>query len=283
MAIITISRGCFSHGKEISEKVAEMLGYECVSREILLEASQFFHVPEMKLAKSIHDAPSLMERITHGREQYLVYIRAALMEHVKKDNVVYHGNAGHLLIPEIPHVLKVRIIADMDDRISLLQQREKLSRDEAVTFIQNEDKHRARWTRYLYNVETNDPSLYDIVIKIGTLNIRDACEMICNKAKSDAFRTTSESEKAVSDLAISSHVKASLQTVCDAEVTSNDGFVHVKVGAQKIRKTDYISPKTQEHFQEQLKSDLARQISDIAHKIPGVREVVCDIGSPYYS
>ena len=28
MAIITISRGCFSHGKEIAEKVADRLGYQ---------------------------------------------------------------------------------------------------------------------------------------------------------------------------------------------------------------------------------------------------------------
>ena len=46
MQIITISRGSFSHGKEIAEKVAETLGYECVSREILLEAPQYFNVSD---------------------------------------------------------------------------------------------------------------------------------------------------------------------------------------------------------------------------------------------
>jgi Cytidylate kinase-like family len=43
MAIITIARECCSHGAEIAEKVAEMLGYECISREILLEAAYFFN------------------------------------------------------------------------------------------------------------------------------------------------------------------------------------------------------------------------------------------------
>lgn len=38
MGIVTISRGSFSHGKEIAEKVAIELGYEAISREILLEA-----------------------------------------------------------------------------------------------------------------------------------------------------------------------------------------------------------------------------------------------------
>jgi hypothetical protein len=39
MPIITISRGCYSRGKEVAEKVAKELGYQCLSREILLEAS----------------------------------------------------------------------------------------------------------------------------------------------------------------------------------------------------------------------------------------------------
>ena len=122
MAIITISRGSFSYGQKIAEKVAEMLGYECLSREILIEASQLFNVSEKKLIKSLHDAPSILERITHGRERYLSYIQTALLEHVKRDNIVYHGLAGHLLLAEIPQVLKVLVIAEIEDRIALLQQ-----------------------------------------------------------------------------------------------------------------------------------------------------------------
>ena len=38
MAIITISRGWYHRGREVAEKLAAKLGYECISREILLEA-----------------------------------------------------------------------------------------------------------------------------------------------------------------------------------------------------------------------------------------------------
>jgi len=62
MAIITISRGSYTKGKEISEKVAERLGYGCISRDVLLEASKDFNVPEIKLIRAIHDAPSILDR-----------------------------------------------------------------------------------------------------------------------------------------------------------------------------------------------------------------------------
>ena len=150
MAVITISRGSFSHGQEIAEKVAEMLGYECVSREILVEAAQLFNVSEKKLIRSIDDAPNILERMVHGKERYLEYIRAALLEFARKGNVVYHGHAGHFLLTEIPQVLKIRIIADKDDRIKLLQKRENVTKKAAAEVIENEDKNRTDWTRYLY-------------------------------------------------------------------------------------------------------------------------------------
>lgn len=283
MAVITISRGCFSHGKEIAEKVAESLEYECVSQEILMEASQFFHVPERKLLESIHDAPGILDRITHAREKFLSCIRAALIEHVKKDNVVYHGYAGHHLIPGVSHVLKVRVIAEMEDRIAFLQDRRNMSRKEAVEFIEREDKHRADWNHYICKTDMSDPRLYDMVLNVGKLKIQDVCEIICTVARSDSYRTTPESEKAIRDLAIGAHVKVALEEICDAEVTSNEGIVHIKVGGQKLRKTGVASPKLQAHVREQIREDLTREIMGAIKGIPGVKDVICDIDLPYYS
>ncbi len=283
MAVITISRGCLSHGKEIAERVASALDYECVSEEILFEASQFFEVSEMKLLKSIHDAPTFWERITHERERYLSYIQAALLEHVKRDNVVYHGHAGHFLLPKLPHILKVRVIAEMEHRIAFLQRKEKISRGKAVAFINKEDKERAQWTQHLYKVEMEDPRLYDIIIHIERLNVQDACEIICSAAQSDTYETNLESRKAMNDLALSSHVNAALQGICEAEVTSDKGVVRIKVKRQRLKKTGFASPELQEQVRERIREDLAKKIVDIVTKIPGVGEVNCDIDLPYYS
>ena len=283
MAIITISRGCFSHGQEIAEKVAEMLGYDCVSREILVEAAQLFNVSERKLIRSLIDAPNILERFVHGKERYLEYIKAALLGHVRKGNVVYHGHAGHLLLTEIPQVIKVRINAQKNDRINLLQKRENLTKEGAAAIIENEDKNRIRWTQYLYKMDINDSKLYDIVINIGNLTIEDACEIICLAARSKSRGTTDESKQAVDDLAIASHLRAALQRICEAEVFVNNGNVHVKVAEQRRKKSGYISPALQHHIGEAYQNDLTRQINEIAHNIPGVNEVFCQVGLPYYT
>jgi cytidylate kinase len=283
MAIITIARECCSHGAEIAEKVAHMLGYECISREILLEAAYFFNIPEQKLLHSIHDAPSVLERITHGREKYLAYIRAALLEHVKKDNIVYHGYAGHLLIPEITHVLKIRLFAAESDRVALLQKEQKMSRKEAVAFLKSEDKQRIDWTRYLYNSDVHDPELYDLIVNLTHLKIQDACDIICRAVRSDIYATTAASQKLVADLALSSHVKAALQDICDAEVSTDNGMVHIQVAGQKLRKTGIATSDQQQHVRETIREDLNREILQITRRIPDVKEVVCDIDLPYYA
>ncbi|MGE5310768.1 MAG: AAA family ATPase, partial [Nitrospirota bacterium] len=131
MAIITISRGSYSRGKGVAEKVAERLGYQCIGRDLLLAASEEFNIPEIKLIRAIHDAPSVLDRFTYGREKYIAFIQAALLRHFRRDNLVYHGLAGHFFVRGVSHVLKVRIISDLADRVKLEMEREKISEKEA--------------------------------------------------------------------------------------------------------------------------------------------------------
>ena len=116
MAVITISRGSYSRGKEIAEKVAAKLGYECISRDLLLEVSKEHNIPELKLVHAIHDAPGLLKRLNRKEEKYIAFIKSALLNHLKTDNVVYHGLAGHFFVKDVPHGLKVRVLSDMVSR-----------------------------------------------------------------------------------------------------------------------------------------------------------------------
>jgi len=256
MAIITISRGSYSKGKEIAEKVAQRLNYECIYRAVLLEASEHFHIPELKLVRALHDAPSILDRFTHGRERYIAYIEEAFLEHVQKDNVVYHGLAGHFFLKNIGHTLKVRIIADMEDRIKLEMEREKISEDEARYILKKDDYERRKWALALHGIDTAEAWLYDLVIHIRKVSIDDAVDIICNTVGLPQFQTTPESQKALDNLVLAAQVKSAIirewpQTTVSAE----DGKVVVHIEAPLI--------------QEAAISD---EIASIAKTISGVRE-----------
>lgn len=282
MAIITISRGCYSHGKEIAEAVAARLNYECISQEILLEASQSFHIPESKLFESLHDAPSLIERITHARQRLIDWFQATLLNHAAKDNLVYHGFAGQILLSGISHVLKVRVIARMEDRVNMLMGQKGISEQEARRLIEHEDHERAEWYRAIYRMDMHDPQLYDIVLHIGRLTIDDASDIICEAASRNSFKATAESLSDLMDLALSSHVKVVMEDICKADVRAKNGIVHIRVQGQKIKTTGIASPDVQHQVQDQIQRDLYDKIIAAVSKIPGVKDIACSVDAPYY-
>lgn len=195
MPVIIISKGSYSHGGKVAGKVADRLGCECISRDILIEASKKFNVSELRLIRAVEDVPSFLERYTFGREKYINYIKAAILNSIAKGNVVYHGFAGHFFVQDIAHVLKVRIIADMQERITYMMQRENVSREEAARMVNKVDEDRTKWSMKLYGMDTWDSRLYDLVINIGKVTLDDAVDLICQTAVLKPFQPTAESQE----------------------------------------------------------------------------------------
>jgi len=257
MAVITISRGSYSKGKEVAEKVAQKLGYQCYAREVILEASKEFNIPEIKLVNAVHDAPSILERFSYGKEKFITYFEAALLKCFRRDNVVYHGLAGHFYVKGVSHVLKVRIIADMKDRIQIVMDREKISYESAVALIKKDDLERRKWSQHLYGINTSDPILYDLVIRVRKMTADDAADVICHAAGLETFRTTFESQKAMEDLVLASEVKMTLlELKPEIQVFVRDGVVTLGASAQIMKDPD-----------------LVREMERITGCIPGVKEI----------
>jgi cytidylate kinase len=230
MPIIAISRGCFKRGSEVAQKVAEALGYECISREVLLEASKLFDIPELKLMHAIQDAPSLLERFGRDRKKYVAYIRTALLRHVQKDNVVYHGFAGHFFLQDIPAVLKVRVYADLEERVKEEMDRESVGAEKARQTVVKDDEERRKWALSLYGMDTADPALYDMLLHIGALTVDDAARTIVETARLPSFQTTSESKRLLNERVLAAQVEALLlEEFPRIQVTARDREVFVNI------------------------------------------------------
>ncbi|MBW1722449.1 MAG: cytidylate kinase-like family protein [Deltaproteobacteria bacterium] len=252
MAIITISRGSFSKGQEVAEKVAARLGYTCISREVLLDASDHFKIDEIKLIRAIHDAPSILKRFSRDKRTYIAYIQCALTQRVKGDGVVYHGLAGHLLLKGVPHVLKVRVIANLEDRVASEMAREGVSKEEARSLILKDDEERRKWTKSLYGVDPWDSNLYDLVVHIDRLTVEDAVDFICQAAQREAFNPTPESQQKMDDLALSCLIKAELvEHFPDVAVTSEYGnvLVYAKGGDRQLQKLRKKTRELRQHIE----------------------------------
>jgi len=210
MSIITISKGSYGYGSEVAEKLAEKLGYECVSRQVLLDASEKFNIPEIELVKAIEDPPSFIERFFLGKEKYIAYIRSAFLKSIKRDNVVYHGFAGHFFVRDIPSVCKVRINAHMRHRIQKVIDAEGVTAESAEKMIGKIDEARRRWSQHLYDIDTADADLYDMVFKVDNLNKDQVVEMIAEAAGLPCFQISPEARAILENRALECEIKATL-------------------------------------------------------------------------
>jgi cytidylate kinase len=261
MSIITISRGSYSHGKEVAEKVAQQLGYTCISREIMVKASEEFNIPEIKLRGALHDAPSIFDRFTYGKERYIAYVESALLDYAQKDNMVYHGLAGHFILRGIQHSLNVRITADLDERVRIEMGREKSSREDALKLIRKDDHERREWSQKIFGVDTTDASLYDLVIAIKKMTVDDAVDLILHTIRKDCFKTTPQSQKVVNDMVLAAKVKARLvQLIPNATMTSAEGIIHISA------KADITT-----------KATIYDEIRNVVMSVPGVKDVKIDM------
>ena len=222
-----------------------------------IDASKEFNIPEVQLVRAIHDAPSVLDRFTYGKEKYIAYFQSALLKCLERDNIVYHGLAGHFFLKGVCHVLKVRIISDIEDRVRLEMARQKISAEEAMSLLKKDDEERRKWSLNLYGIDTADALLYDLVIHIRKIKVDDAVDLICHTVGLDRFKTTLESRKAMEDLVLASEVRTTLLDV------KPDIQVHVRNGIVTLGATTLMIKDP----------ELAERMTSITRRIPGVKDV----------
>jgi len=258
MTIVAISRGSFSGGMILANCVAERLGYRCLARMDLAKVANRYGVSEEQISKAISETPGLLEHLRSERVRYMACAKAALVSEVTDERVVYHGLAGHFLLQEAPHVLSIRVIANMEYRIKEVMERRDLTREDAVQIIKTVDEKRSRWTKFLYNVDWSDPSLYDIVINLNNISISSACEVVSLAASLPKLQATRESQRKLKDLALATELKALIMagkhiSSTNVEIDVDEGIVTLSGKANSLEEAD--------------------QIREIIMSTPGVKEI----------
>ncbi|MDP2673136.1 MAG: cytidylate kinase-like family protein, partial [Nanoarchaeota archaeon] len=189
--IVTISREFGSGGSIIAEKVAKQLGkkWKAYHSEIVNKIAKDANL-EKKVINEIDEAdnPIINQIIEdffgkkyinlNNYSKHLVKIISAI---AVKGYAVIVGRGSNFLIP---NSLKIRIIADMENRIKTVMQFRKVKRSTAESMIESSDKKRTEFTKQLFNHASRNAYHYDAVIKTGgLLNNDDIVDVIVHLAK----------------------------------------------------------------------------------------------------
>jgi len=265
MAIITIYQGASGSGEELADAVARSLGCGCISREVLVEASLRYNIPEAKLNDIVEKGSNWWDRFMENLQPYRIALQAAFCQiavTAGQPHLVYHGHLGHELLPGFSHVLKVLLTAPLDKRVEQVKARQGLGEAAARRFIEETDKARSRRLMAMFGVDWRDPSRFDLVVNLGRMSVGAAKHLICEAVRLPDYQMSPASKQAFEDFALASRVKAVLAMSADLPRTRLD----VKASAGTVA----VSGSVPSWMSEQAVVSKIRQI-------PGVKDVNADI------
>lgn len=240
MFVIAISRGSLSAASKLAEGLSEKLGATVITREEVIKVAEQYGLHETGLRqKDILEQrpPGFWEKYSDARRHYMACFKAALFDFVMKGSIIYHGNLAHILLDDIPFVLRVRVNAPVEDRVKVLMDEEGLTRDEAAARIHEMDQQRKRWTQFLYDAEIRDPISFDLVLNIGKMTIKDGIDLVAAEAQKPQFQSSEEYMKTVRDIHLAAVAETYLMRFpgtygLDLEVSADSGSGKVTVSGR---------------------------------------------------
>jgi cytidylate kinase len=259
MQIISISRGSQNLGLDFAHVLSDKLGFECVSREDLLEEATHQGIPIGKLETAIVKPHIFSERLALELEHYKALATSILCEKALDHNIVYHGRTGHLLLPGIENVLRIRVVSDMEQRIAAVMNRLNLPRRKAQQYIEAVEEDRRRWIRKFYNVEWDVFTLYDLVLNLSQVSAGNAATAVCTMVQLPEFQPTPASTTALRDLLLAANARLMLLR----DERTHD--THVKVMAS--RGTVYVTYSF-------MQADKIAVMREVLEQLPEARQVV---------
>ena len=186
MAVITFSREAHSGTRDLARQLAQRLGYRYVSRDELTQAisarSGVERVPVSAETegRALSMWEQLGEQLSGDREAYVAALKAVITEIATSDNVVIVGHGAGLFLSDVRSVLRVFVVAPIDDRVArLLNEGSASSPSDARKQLEREDRESAAYLRYLVGVsEWLDPHNWDLVINSGRADPEATLEML---------------------------------------------------------------------------------------------------------
>lgn len=199
---VTISRQTGSGAWQVAQHLAALLDrrvpdpelkWAVFDRELVEKVLADHHLPA-KLAEYMpEDRVSLLEDMMtellglHPPSWTLTHaVCETILKLAELGHVILLGRGSNVITARLPHVLHVRLVGSLEQRLTRVMAARGLDRRQALEFIEKEDRGRARYLREHFKAEIDDPLLYDMVINTDRLSPELVAELIAAAAEGRA-------------------------------------------------------------------------------------------------
>ncbi len=267
MSLITITSGIGCEETTIAQRVASELKLELFSDHRVQQMVIDMGLSSEEVKNLDEKAPGLFNRLLRRKpEIYLDLLEAVVYDIAHEGEGIVFGHGAQFLLRDFECALHVRIFSSEPSRIKRVMDEQGVSSEAAAKMIQKNDNERRGFLQFVFHIDWNDPSLYDLIINRDKLGINSAARLITEVAQSDVVKACSIGAlEATERRSLLKKVQAALvrngidSTELHLEVPEK-GLVHI---------TGSINPLfTESNLIEVIKS------------VPGVSEVRSEIATP---
>lgn len=235
MTTILISSDDQAVGEDVAKRAAEAVGFKYLGPELLEQAATKYDTTARKLREALQ-----VGRRRKGNDLLLARIQIAVLDALQEDDLVCAGLAAHLYVKNISHVLTLRILTDMEERVKQLVSEQGLSERRARKQLDRERANRSRWSEETFGVDECDAANYDLVIRMTQIELDKIIQIIRDTATYSGFQAMTYSRKCLADLLLAARVREKiLPEYPEVRVSANGdrAIVHVKCSKRRKQQT----------------------------------------------
>ena len=199
--IITIARQYGSGGREIGERIAELLGIPLYDKQLITDAAAKGSLNEEVLRSADESAAnSLLYTLAMGSNHFgaamhfgykmplndkLFILQSEIIkEKAKDESCVIIGRCADYVLRDEEMVLRIFVYGDLDHRQARIAARHpELKSAQVIDVINKTDKRRSSYYNFYTGNKWGKYDNYDMAINSSTLGIDGAAELIVSCAK----------------------------------------------------------------------------------------------------
>jgi len=236
MPLVAMTREMGSLGKDVAAGIAAHTNRKVVYQEIIEPIANKMRLRKSHVERFLEGKSGIWERLTTDRTSLSIFTADETFRFLRDGStaVIRGWGAVHLL-KNVPHVVRVRICAPMEIRVSRMMERLGTDNRSAIEseIALSEEAHSAVTKRH-FGVNWRDAEHYDVVLSTEHLSVDDCVAEVERVMQRPHFQETPESTRMVDNLALEWSVRSALRRdarTADMAITvQGDGGVAHLIG-----------------------------------------------------
>jgi cytidylate kinase len=177
LTIITISRQSGSLGREIAEQISEKLKMPLITRKRFV-AEHFTDLATPYEMSMLEQSPKFYLNAAKDGISFKEHMQHRLMKEATKGSCVILGMGSQIIFANHPDAINIRVTASDAKRFEVFSKKYGLQATEAEKLLKQSDRRHKRFIYTLYELDWDDPLLYDIILNTDRMSIEHCVELI---------------------------------------------------------------------------------------------------------